>query len=83
MDPNFACKMCKNLIRSNQSSRSLCGMLIIPVRKGCEMTDLNGPVKEQVHAHYECYAYDHLQMHETMTGTFKKNLAFLPYMHTL
>jgi hypothetical protein len=45
INPDFAFKMRKNLIRSNPSSCSLLKMLIFPVLQGCEMMDLNGPIK--------------------------------------
>jgi hypothetical protein len=44
LTPVFCVKKRKNLIRSNPSSRSLCGILVLSTLQGCDMKDLNGPI---------------------------------------
>jgi hypothetical protein len=44
MNSDFAIEMRKNLIRSEPSSCSLCGPLILSVLQGCKMKVLNGPI---------------------------------------
>jgi len=44
INPDFAFKKSKNLIRSNQSSRSPEEPGELAFRLGCEMIDFNGPI---------------------------------------